>query len=258
MYIRSPSQKRRGPALRGAVEKGQPHGNEGDEDQSMARRARLWLWRAWQARGRCHVVAGARNRGYRVRTTIDTGRTYPTKVRPELSRLVGMHLSDFQALVPYTTTKSFIRVLLNPNLTRRLPPSKHCRIHGSRASLLRLNTTSAVCARTLIHAHAGTACACRGSRKAMARTTTKRTSWHSALTLKTRVGVEVGRLRGTRRRNQTQRDENTYRLHRRMIVRPAGGLGGLVARAPKQQRRSVSNDIFPNVATTQNRGIYGR
>ena len=31
-----------------------------------------------------------------------------------------MRLSDFQALVPYTTIKSFIRVLLNPNTTRRL------------------------------------------------------------------------------------------------------------------------------------------
>ena len=50
---------------------------------------------------------------------MDTGR-YPTKVRPGSSRLVGMRLSDFQALVPYTITKSFIRALLNPNPTRRL------------------------------------------------------------------------------------------------------------------------------------------
>ena len=31
-----------------------------------------------------------------------------------------MGLYDFQALVPYTTTKSFMRALLNPNPTRRL------------------------------------------------------------------------------------------------------------------------------------------
>jgi len=56
----------------------------------------------------------------RVKFHEGSGRTYPTKVRPGSSRLVGMRLSDFQALVPYTTTKSFMRALLNPNPTRRL------------------------------------------------------------------------------------------------------------------------------------------
>jgi len=42
------------------------------------------------------------------------------KVRPGSSRFMGMRLSDFHVLVPYTTTKSFIHALLNPNPTRRL------------------------------------------------------------------------------------------------------------------------------------------
>jgi len=45
---------------------------------------------------------------------------YPKKVRPGSSQLVGMCLSDFQALVTYTTTKTFICVLPNPNPTYHL------------------------------------------------------------------------------------------------------------------------------------------
>ena len=175
--------------MRGSVEKGQPYGNEGDEDESrrgrFGRRGDDVTWSR---------VLGIEATDSAYSTTIDTGRTYPTKVRPELSRFVGMYLSDSQALVPYTTTKSFIRVLLNPNLTRRLTAEQTLSYTWSRS------------------------------------------------------------LRGTRRRNQTPRDENTYRLHRRMIVSLGGGLGGLMARAQKQQRRGVSNVNFPNVATTQNRG----
>ena len=80
---------------------------------------------------------------------MSTIRTYPTTVRAGLPRLVGMRISNFEALVPYTTTNSFICALLNPNSRVASPPSKHCRMHGSRASLLRPSTTSAVCARTL-------------------------------------------------------------------------------------------------------------
>ena len=45
---------------------------------------------------------------------------YPMKVRPRSLRFVGVCLSDFHALAPCTTTKSFIHALLNPNLTHRL------------------------------------------------------------------------------------------------------------------------------------------
>ena len=66
-------------------------------------------------------------------------------------------VSDFQALVPYTTTKSFIHTLLNPNPTRHLTAEETLLYNGSRASLLRPNTTSRVCARTLTCPHAGAA-----------------------------------------------------------------------------------------------------
>ena len=41
-------------------------------------------------------------------------------MRLGLSWLVGAQITNFGALVPYTTIKSFIRALLNRNLTRRL------------------------------------------------------------------------------------------------------------------------------------------
>ena len=76
---------------------------------------------------------------------MDIGRTYPTKVRPGSSRLVGMRLSDFQVLVQ---PRALCVGSLIPTPRVAPPPSRHCRIHGSRASLLRLNMTFAVCART--------------------------------------------------------------------------------------------------------------
>ena len=52
--------------------------------------------------------------------TTDAGRPYLAKVRTRSLQLVGMGLSDFQALVPYIITMSFIRDLLNPNSVRHL------------------------------------------------------------------------------------------------------------------------------------------
>jgi len=49
---------------------------------------------------------------------MDVGRTRPTKVRPGSSRLVGMRLSGFQALVQPRALS--VRALLNPNPTRCL------------------------------------------------------------------------------------------------------------------------------------------
>ena len=68
-----------------------------------------------------------------------------------------------------------------PTLRVGLLLSKRCRTHGSRASRLRWNMTSAAYARTLIRVHAGAMRSgqrgpCRALRKAMARTITKKTS----------------------------------------------------------------------------------
>jgi len=103
---------------------------------------------------------------------------YPMKVRPGSSRFVGMRISDFHALVPYTTTKSFIHALLNPNPTRRITfvhvlsypwltssttPTEHdhCDLHENFDP--RARWRSAI----------GMARAYRGSRKVRARTTKK-------------------------------------------------------------------------------------
>jgi len=66
-----------------------------------------------------------------------------------------------------------------PTLHIGLLLSKRCRTHGSQASRLRWNITSAAYARTLIRMHAGAMQSgqrgpCRALRKAMARTITKK------------------------------------------------------------------------------------
>jgi len=112
--------------------------------------------------------------------------------------------------------------------------SKRCPIHGSRASWLRRDVTSPTYARTLIRLRAnamrlGRRGLCRALPRVMARTMTKRRSWHPAPTVKMMMGGEGGRRRGARRRNQTQSDRSTF-FHlnrRRMISRyGAGGTRG--------------------------------
>ena len=52
----------------------------------------------------------------------------------------------------------------------------------------------------------------------------KRTTWHSARTMRMITGAEVGRRRGARRQNHTPRDSSTtFHLHRRMIARFGAG-----------------------------------
>jgi len=117
-----------------------------------------------------------------------------------------------------------------PTLHVGSSPSKCRCIHGSRASRLRRNTTSAAYARTLTRVHVGVTRSgrrgpCRALRKVTARTiTTKRTSWYSVPPMKTISGAEAGRRRHARRRNRTPRDNgNTSLLHRRMITRYGAG-----------------------------------
>jgi hypothetical protein len=132
------------------------------------------------------------------------------EVRPGSSRLVRMGLSDFQALVPYTTSKSFIRTLLNPKPTRRLTVeeeplyiwltsfvvSTEYDLYG-----LRENFDPPSRWRRAI----GTARACPSSRKLLARTTRKRINWHAGLTMMIRPEAKAGRRRGARRLKQTKR-----------------------------------------------------
>jgi len=145
------------------------------------------------------------------------------RLEPIASR---MRLSDFHA------------VHHNKELHPCPSPSQPCtsahrrasRIHGSRASRLRRNTTSAAYARTLTRVHVGVMRSgqrgpCCALQKVTARTiTTKRTSWYSVLTMKTISGAEAGRRRRARRRNWTPGDNgNTSLLHRRMIARYGAG-----------------------------------
>jgi len=92
--------------------------------------------------------------------------------------------SDPVTLQPQPRALSVLSSIPTPRIAP--PPSEHCCLHSSRASLLRPNTTSAFWARTLSRAHAGTTRSarrgpCRTLRKVIARTTTKRTRCHSAV-----------------------------------------------------------------------------
>ena len=135
-----------------------------------------------------------------------------------------MYLSDIQALAPYTTTKSFIRALLNPKPTRRLTAEQALLYTWLTSFAARPESPNTTCGlRENFRTAIGTAYTCRSSRKVVA--TAERNGWHSALTMKVRA--EAGRRRGARRWNQTP--ETTTSSPQSPNGRaPRRGLAGLV------------------------------
>jgi len=149
---------------------------------------------------------------------------YPKKVCPGSSRLVGMRLSDFQALVAYTTTKSFIHVLPNPNPTCRLT-AKQAVSYTWLASIAAL-TEHDLCGmrknldlRSRWRAAIGTAHACCGLRKSINTNNNTRDRVAPALTMKTITQAGAGRHCDARHQNQTPRDNSICCHHRQKIVR---------------------------------------
>ena len=86
-------------------------------------------------------------------------------------------LSDFRAPTSQPRASSVPFSIPTPHVGS--PPSKRCHTHGSRASRLQRNTTSAAYARTLTRVHGGATRSgrrvpCRASRRATGRTTINR------------------------------------------------------------------------------------
>jgi len=168
---------------------------------------------------------------------MDTARAYPTKVRPGSSRLVGMRLSDFQALVPYTTTKSFMRALLNPNPTRRLTAEQA--LSYTWLTSIAAPTEHDLCGiRENFDLRSRWRGACLSRlRNLIVRIIRQGTGWHSAPTMKMVTEAEAGHSRGARHRNQTPRDNNTIcRHHRRRTVRLGVGWRDSWGTGPQNQQ----------------------
>ena len=98
-------------------------------------------------------------------------------------------LTFYLTFAPYITARASSVPFSIPTPHVGSPPSKRCHTHGSRASRLRRNTTSAAYARTLTRVHgdatrSGRRVPCRASRGATAQTiiTQRTNSWRSAWT----------------------------------------------------------------------------
>jgi len=157
---------------------------------------------------------------------------------------VGMRLSDFQALVAYTTTKTFIRVLPNPNPTRRLT-AKQAVSYTWLASIV-APTEHDLCGmrenldlRSRWRAAIGAARACRGLRKSNNANNNTRDRVAPAPTMKMITQAGAGRRRDARHRNQTPRDNSICRHHRQKIVRLGVDWRDSWRRGPPDQQRRL-------------------
>ena len=150
---------------------------------------------------------------------MDTGRAYATRVRPESSLPVRMCLSEFQAMVPYTTTRSFTVCVPSPNPTPRLssPPSRYTWLVSITAPTE--HDLCGMCENLDLRSRWR---ACRGLRSNSANNNTRdRVALSSDDELI--MEAEAGRCRGVHHQNQTPRDNCISRHHRRKILRLGAG-----------------------------------
>jgi hypothetical protein len=131
------------------------------------------------------------------------------------------------------------------------PPSKRYHIHGSRASRLQRDTTSAAYARALTRAHGGATRSrrrgpCRASRREMVRTINKRTNnWHSTRT--TKMTQDKGSRGGSPSLRVTPEPSSKKQQPQHLSPPSAddratqGGLAGLAAKGARTSASSSSS-----------------